>query len=82
MSWYVRKTTEPSTLDHTIYYSFEKKETPNQTNKKSTTQEKSQTDNQKQEKPKQPIKRKQISPTDSAKSTKKKKTTAITEAFI
>ena len=79
MSWYVRKTTKPLVLDHTIYYSFEKKEIPKQTNKK-PTQEKTQIDTQKQEKQKQPKKRKETPPPDSVKTAKKKKTLTITEA--
>ena len=72
MSWYVRKTTKPQTLDQTIYYSFEKKETPNQTNKK-TTKDQNQNKTQKQEKQKQPKKRKETSPTDTIRPAKEKK---------
>ena len=79
MSWYVRKTTKPLTLDHTIYYSFEtKNEATNQTKKK-LTQEKSQSSPEKQEKQK-PKKRKETPTTDNVKPAKKKKTVAITEA--
>ena len=79
MSWYVRKTSKPLTLDHTLYYSFEKKEVQNQTNKKST-QEKNQNTPQKQESQKQTKKRKETPSSDNEKPTKKQKTTAITEA--
>ena len=80
MSWYVRKTTKPLTLDHTIYYSFEtKNEATNQTKKK-LTQEKSQTSPEKQEKQKQRKKRKETPTTDDVKPAKKKKTVAVTEA--
>ena len=72
MSWYVRKTTRPQTLDQTIYYSFEKKETPNQANKK-TTKDQNQSKTQKQEKQKQPKKRKETFPTDTVRPAKKKK---------
>ena len=79
MSWYVRKTTKPLTLDHTIYYSFEtKNEATNQTKKK-LTQEKSQSSPEKQEKQK-PKKRKETPTADNVKPAKKKKTVAITEA--
>ena len=82
MSWYVRKTTKPQTLDQTIYYSFENKETPNQANKK-TTKDQNQSKTQKQEKQKQPKKRKETFPTDTVRPAKKKKTVEITEtSFI
>ena len=71
MSWYVRKTTKPLTLDHTIYYSFEtKNEATNQTKKK-LTQEKSQSSPEKQEKQK-PKKRKETPTADNVKPAKKK----------
>ena len=81
MSWYVRKTSKPLTLDHTLYYSFEKKEVQNQTNKKST-QEKNQNTPQKQESQKQTKKRKETPSSDNEKPPKKTKNNGNNRGFF
>ena len=79
MSWYVRKTTKPSSLEQTVYYSFEKKETQSQEHKKQVKQP-SHNDKTMTEKDKQPKKRKPTTPLPAnSKSVKRKNLEKLTE---
>ena len=72
MSWYVRKAAKPLSLEQSIYYSFENKETQNQANKKQVKQSPSHDNKPTTEKEKQPKKRKLTPLPVNAKSMKKK----------